>query len=214
MARGVCCSAGWALHCDWKPNWLDMGRMPCLQAARSADGLAIRRDTAAMVCVRLVLGARPPSRHEAMARAKPGVRCQQSRSVEKTSPHRIPALSSRPMLGRWTHRPASCVSPARRRPLRLPRCASSTHAPGRILQGAHLGPTRDDDDYHTVRLRQDKQAKELPLPPLLDPLVLEQRSRFEQKKERPQVADFTPTQRRLWENPFGTTPHVLRSITS
>ncbi|EOA89579.1 hypothetical protein ACJQWK_02399 [Exserohilum turcicum] len=112
------------------------------------------------------------------------------------------------MLGRWTHRPASCVSPARRRPLRLPRCASSTHAPGRILQGAHLGPTRDDDDYHTVRLRQDKQAKELPLPPLLDPLVLEQRSRFEQKKERPQVADFTPTQRRLWENPFA---HALAS---
>jgi hypothetical protein len=38
---------------------------------------------------------------------------------------------------------------------------------------------------------------------LLDPVVLEKRSRHEQKKEQPKFADFTPFQRKLWENPFG-----------
>lgn len=111
------------------------------------------------------------------------------------------------MLGRWILRPGSRLSLARRHPKAQCR-ASSAHIPGHVLRGDDLGPTRKDD-YQTVRVRKDKQAKDLPLPPLLDPLVLEQRSRFEQRKERPNVANFTTFQKRLWENPFGTRHHDI-----
>ncbi|XP_014551192.1 hypothetical protein COCVIDRAFT_113533 [Bipolaris victoriae FI3] len=110
------------------------------------------------------------------------------------------------MLGRWILRPGSRLSLARRHPKAQCR-ASSAHIPGHVLRGDDLGPTRKDD-YQTVRVRKDKQAKDLPLPPLLDPLVLEQRSRFEQRKEIPNVANFTTFQKRLWENPFA---HALAS---
>jgi len=70
------------------------------------------------------------------------------------------------------------------------------------LKGSDLGPTREDA-HQTFRLRKDETAKELPLSPLLDPVALEERSRYEQTKERPNFAALTPFQKKLWENPFG-----------
>ncbi|KAF1936006.1 hypothetical protein EJ02DRAFT_360179 [Clathrospora elynae] len=109
------------------------------------------------------------------------------------------------MPGGWTHRLKP--SPSFPRPLLQTQCRHSSHIPGRILRGDDLGPTREDA-YQTFRARKDETAKELPLPPLLDQVIIEQRSRFEQTKERPRVADFTPFQKKLWENPFA---HALAS---
>ncbi|KAF1839741.1 hypothetical protein BDW02DRAFT_584960 [Decorospora gaudefroyi] len=110
------------------------------------------------------------------------------------------------MPGRCTYRLTSCWS-LTRPSLRAQCRQSSTHVPGRILRGEHLGPTRADA-HQTFRVRKDASAKELPLSPLLDPVVLEQRSRFEQTKERPKVAEFTPFQKKLWASPFA---HALAS---
>jgi hypothetical protein len=74
-----------------------------------------------------------------------------------------------------------------------------------------LGPTREDA-HQTFRLRKDETAKELPLSPLLDPIVVEARSRFEKSKERPRIAEFTPFQKQLWKNPFGT--HIPVCVTT
>ena len=113
----------------------------------------------------------------------------------------LSALSSYPMPGSCLHRLKSCSSLVR--PTLQAQCRqSSTHVPGRILRGDDLGPTREDA-HQTFRVRQDETAKELPLSPLLDPVILGQRSRFEQRKEHPRVAEFTPFQKKLWENPFG-----------
>jgi hypothetical protein len=76
------------------------------------------------------------------------------------------------------------------------------------LKGRDLGATREDA-HQTFRLRNDETAKELPLSPLLDPVVLEKRARFEQTKERPKFAKFTPFQKKLWESPFGTHSPVV-----
>jgi hypothetical protein len=104
------------------------------------------------------------------------------------------------MPGRCFYRLKPCSSLAR---LLQAQCRhSSTHVPGRILRGDDLGPTREDT-HQTFRVRKDETAKDLPLSPLLDPVILENRSRFEQTKERPRVAEFTPFQKKLWENPFG-----------
>ena len=105
------------------------------------------------------------------------------------------------MSGRWTHRLApylkldKCASPAQYRQI-------SSHVSGRILKGDDLGPTREDA-CQTFRVRKDEGSKDLPLPPLLDPVILESRSRWEQTKQRPRAAEFTPFQKKLQENPFG-----------
>ncbi|KAF2849273.1 hypothetical protein T440DRAFT_469378 [Plenodomus tracheiphilus IPT5] len=110
------------------------------------------------------------------------------------------------MLGRWNHRlsprlhRAKQASPVHRR-------RSSTHVPGRLLRGDDLGPTRKEG-HQTFRARTDEGAKALPLPPLLDPIVLQSRGRWEQPKDQPKFADFTPFQRRLWANTFA---HALAS---
>ncbi|KAL1800713.1 hypothetical protein ACET3X_001055 [Alternaria dauci] len=110
------------------------------------------------------------------------------------------------MPGRWTCRPKPCLSPIRLSPRAQCR-QSSAHVSGRILRGRDLGPTREDA-HQTFRLRRDETAKELPLSPLLDPIVVDKRSRFEQTKERPKFAQFTPFQKKLWMNPFA---HALAS---
>lgn len=102
------------------------------------------------------------------------------------------------MPGQWTRRLGPCLSQTR----------SISTASGRSkarqvtsLAESDLGPTQQHG-HRTVRKRVDGK-KELPLPPLLDPVVLERKSRYKQKKARPSAADFTPFQRKLWENPFG-----------
>ncbi|KAH7378774.1 hypothetical protein BKA66DRAFT_442798 [Pyrenochaeta sp. MPI-SDFR-AT-0127] len=110
------------------------------------------------------------------------------------------------MPGRWAHRLKSCPSLARN-PIPGPCRQLSTHVPGRILRGDDLGPTRKVANS-TFRIRKDKKAKELPLPPSLDPVIIEKRSLWEQPKQQPKFAEFTPFQKKLWETPFA---HALAS---
>lgn len=109
------------------------------------------------------------------------------------------------MPGQWTHRLVSRSSQTRGIST-AQRQSSVNHVTS--LKGSELGPTQQNG-HRTFRKRQDGKKK-LPLPPLLDPIVSEQRSRHEQKKEKPKFADFTPFQRKLSENPFGkfSTPQV------
>ncbi|KAF2130124.1 hypothetical protein P153DRAFT_290113 [Dothidotthia symphoricarpi CBS 119687] len=108
------------------------------------------------------------------------------------------------MLGRCTPHLQSCLSLAERA-LRARCRLYSTNTYN--LKGDQLGPTREDA-HGSFRARRDGTLKELPLPPLLDPVVLEKRSRWEQTKQQPDVANFTPFQKKLWENPFA---HALAS---
>jgi hypothetical protein len=103
------------------------------------------------------------------------------------------------MLSKCNNRQASYPSFAFR--VLQAQCRSTvTHA--RILRGDDLGPTRDDT-HQTFRVRKDGKSKELPLPPLLDPVILEKRSKWENTKDEPKAADFTPFQKKLQANAFG-----------
>jgi hypothetical protein len=77
------------------------------------------------------------------------------------------------------------------------------HTTARILKGDELGPTRDEP-HQTLRTRKDGSAGTLPLPPLLDPVVLQKRSRWENTKAQPRAAELTPFQKRLQANAYGT----------
>jgi hypothetical protein len=96
-------------------------------------------------------------------------------------------------------RPAPRVRPCLRPPRSTHRRAHATT----VLRGDALGPV-ENDGYQSFRVRADGST--LPLPPVLDPLVVAQRSRWTQQKAQPDVASFTPFQKRLWENPYGTHP--------
>ena len=102
------------------------------------------------------------------------------------------------MPGQWTRRLGSCSSQARSFST-APRTSNIRYV--KLLSGNELGPTQQDG-HRTLRKRLDGK-RALPLPPLLDAAVVELRSRHEQKKEKPKAAEFTPFQRKLWENPFG-----------
>ncbi|KAF2121914.1 hypothetical protein BDV96DRAFT_562632 [Lophiotrema nucula] len=73
------------------------------------------------------------------------------------------------------------------------------------LKGNQLGPTIQED-HQSFRVRKD--GAPLPLPPLLDPIVLEERSRWEQPKAKPDASTLTPFQRKLLANPYA---HALAS---
>ncbi|KAF2466774.1 uncharacterized protein BDR25DRAFT_293190 [Lindgomyces ingoldianus] len=95
-----------------------------------------------------------------------------------------------------------------RRPRKFPgllnraqHCLYSTPAP----KGDELGPIQQDG-HQSFRVRRD--GKRLPLPPLLDPVVLSERSRWEQPKARPSANKFTAFQRKLRESPYA---HALAS---
>lgn len=113
------------------------------------------------------------------------------------------------MPGQWTRRLGSCLSQARDFST-APRRSKAKHV-AFVNKDSDLGPTWHDG-HRTFRKRLEGK-KELPLPPLLDPVVLEKRYKYQQKKERPNVADFTPFQRKLWENPFGM-PHTRPTPTT
>jgi hypothetical protein len=74
----------------------------------------------------------------------------------------------------------------------------STAAPPRDA----LGPLHHDE-HKSFRVRKNGTEKPLPLPPILDPVVLAERSKWEQTKKQPNVEQFTPFQKKLWENPYG-----------
>ncbi|KAF3047486.1 hypothetical protein E8E12_008595 [Didymella heteroderae] len=107
------------------------------------------------------------------------------------------------MPGQCTARLGSCSSQARA----LSTARRQSHVKHVTpLKGDDLGPTTPK--AHRTFIRRKDGKKDLPLPPLLDPVVLAQRSQHEGKKEQPKFADFTPFQRKLWENPFA---HALAS---
>ncbi|PVI03310.1 hypothetical protein DM02DRAFT_612385 [Periconia macrospinosa] len=70
-----------------------------------------------------------------------------------------------------------------------------------------IGPIqRDEDSHRSFRLRQ--YGPPLPLPPALDPIISSARSQWQEPKQKPNVAEFTPFQKKLWENPYA---HTLAS---
>ncbi|KAF2272466.1 uncharacterized protein EI97DRAFT_436957 [Westerdykella ornata] len=97
--------------------------------------------------------------------------------------------------------------PGRSLPLRLhisnPQCRYKTTAA--VLRGDALGPTQQSA-HRTHRIL--KTGETLPLPPLLDPLVLEQRSKWTQPKKPPDAKTFTPFQKKLYATPYA---HMLAS---
>ncbi|OAG02704.1 uncharacterized protein CC84DRAFT_1097826 [Paraphaeosphaeria sporulosa] len=101
------------------------------------------------------------------------------------------------MPGRPVPRVRSCL----RSPHNAQRRAHAT----KVLRGDDLGPVVQDE-HQTFRLRHD--GSKLPLPPVLDPVVVEQRARWKQQKAKPDVAGSTPFQKKLLENPYA---HVLAS---
>jgi hypothetical protein len=94
------------------------------------------------------------------------------------------------MLGKYAHRLASSTQ------CRL----TSTYA--RTLRGEDLGSIRHDA-HQTFRARRVKEEKALPLPPLLDPVILEKRSRWQKNKAQPEDVELTPFQKKLQMNPYG-----------
>jgi hypothetical protein len=108
---------------------------------------------------------------------------------------------------------------------RLPSCFSRlkitsfhrrTYSAKAITSNA-LGPIAHDEQHHKS-FRVLKDGKKLPLPPVIDPIVRSECSRWQQPKERPNVATFTPFQKKLWENSYGTLDyhcslHHLRLLT-
>ncbi|KAF1956711.1 hypothetical protein CC80DRAFT_472368 [Byssothecium circinans] len=81
------------------------------------------------------------------------------------------------------------------------------YSTNKVLPGDDLGRThRDEHQHKSFRVLND--SPNLPLPPSLDPVVLAERTRWEQPKERPNVATFTPFQKKLFENAYA---HILAS---
>jgi hypothetical protein len=104
------------------------------------------------------------------------------------------------MLGRLARRPNSCSSlTGRLWKAQIRFTSTHVHIPN------DLGPT-SEDAHGTYRVRSDQKEKDLPLPPLLDPVVLERRSRWENNKARPNAEKFTPFQKKLQANPYGKLP--------
>lgn len=133
-----------------------------------------------------------------MKLAKPEVRSRSLRNISAYH-HHISTQYCPLMLGRWTPRLASHSSRASCRHQAQCRL-TSTHIT--VSRGDDLGPTRDDA-HQTYRVRRDGSGKVLPLPPLLDPIVVETRSRWENTKLQPKVEDFTPFQKKLQANTYG-----------
>jgi hypothetical protein len=94
---------------------------------------------------------------------------------------------------------------------RLKSCASFTEQliSGAIRPYSTAAPPRDalgplhHDQHRSFRVRKDGARKPLPLPPVLDPVVFAERSKWEQPKKQPNIEQLTPFQKKLWENPYG-----------
>lgn len=110
-----------------------------------------------------------------------------------------PRIAPPPMLCRRAYRLAPHSGLASET---LPAQCRSVYTHVSIAKGEDLGPTCDEL-HRTVRSRKDESAKDLPLPPLLDPIVLDKRSKWENTKAQPKAADFTPFQKKLQVNPYG-----------
>ncbi|KAH8727101.1 hypothetical protein GQ44DRAFT_612234 [Phaeosphaeriaceae sp. PMI808] len=108
------------------------------------------------------------------------------------------------MLGKCAFHLASCSS---RVECTLYSQSRSISSHVRTSIGDALGSTRSDG-HQTFRTRKNGDAKELPLPPLLDPLILEKRARWENSKAQPDFENLTPFQQKLLATPYA---HALAS---
>lgn len=70
------------------------------------------------------------------------------------------------------------------------------------LMSDDLSRTRKDA-HQTLRVRKDSKERDLPLPPILDPIAIERRNKWENTKAQPVAADFTDFQKKLQANPYG-----------
>ncbi|OCK84899.1 hypothetical protein K432DRAFT_413678 [Lepidopterella palustris CBS 459.81] len=71
-------------------------------------------------------------------------------------------------------------------------------------EDSRIGPLREDGG-RSVRVRKWNN-RPLPIPPLLDPIVLSARERWEKHKPDPDPEKFTPFQQKLYQNPYA---HLL-----
>jgi len=101
------------------------------------------------------------------------------------------------MTGRLIQRLKLCASFTKQLISGAVRPYSSTAPPRDALGPLHHG------QHKSFRVRKDGTRKSLPLPPVLDPVVLAERSKWEQPKKEPNIEQFTPFQKKLWENPYG-----------
>ncbi|KAF2033271.1 hypothetical protein EK21DRAFT_59035 [Setomelanomma holmii] len=108
------------------------------------------------------------------------------------------------MLGRCI-RPLATRPQLASSPLQAQCRFASAHV--RVSVGSDLGPTREDG-HQTLRIRKEQRGKDLPLPPLLDPVALEERSRWEKTKAQPKAANLTSFQKKLQANAYA---HALAS---
>ena len=74
-----------------------------------------------------------------------------------------------------------------------------------------LGPTTQDG-HRTLRVRKGNNPP-LPIPPVLDPIVLSERNRWTEKKPQPKHDELTPFQQKLYQNPYGMPSIILHSTT-
>lgn len=105
------------------------------------------------------------------------------------------------MPGRIPPRPRQCLRLVETTRLRIQSRPYSTRDPVTNDDALESTIHRDENLHRSFRLRPG--GKPLPLPPSLDPIVASERSQWEQTKKRPNVAEFTPFQKKLWENPYG-----------
>ncbi|OCL01939.1 hypothetical protein AOQ84DRAFT_305745 [Glonium stellatum] len=76
------------------------------------------------------------------------------------------------------------------------------------------GPTLQDA-HRTLRVRKGN-GRPLPIPPIIDPIVISERNRWTEKKPQPKQDELTPFQQKLYQNPYAhalTTPVRLCPVT-
>lgn len=82
-------------------------------------------------------------------------------------------------------------------------CLRSLHNPGKASY-ATCARQGEPDAHRTFRVRD--RGTRLPLPPILDPIVVAHKKRWKQKKVEPDASSLTPFQKKLLSTSFGNGP--------
>lgn len=200
-ACGVCRCCCSESHLGPKPNWLDIDLTPCLKGSLRISGLVPCRIIVAItsvVCGVQVEGLMMEANYCARQAGGP-LNCVVPLNFYNTAKNLTLTSPPSPMLSRCTRRLASyCTIDNRVFRDQCRHTSGSSH----FSRGDDLGPLREEA-HQTFRIRKEGVGNELPLPPLLDPLVIEKKSRWRNTKNRPNPAEFTPFQKKLQANPYG-----------